>query len=145
MAEEPRRSQGEERNVEMELRIQFPDGLAAPSDKHEPGDQFERNQSVARRRLVNVQHQSRIKDLKLVNVERHLQEGSDADEYDEPSYLRRSQHAFGDRVAEREQQHQHRVESLGASLGELTQQVRVRRRHPPQTEIHVTIDLAQRA
>lgn len=129
----------------MQLRIHLPDGLATTGDEHEPGDQFERNQPVARRRLVDVQHQSGIEYLELIDVQGHLKENGNADEDHEPSDLRRRQNALGDGVAEREQQHEHRVQGLGVGLEQLGQQIGVRRRHAPQAEINVAINFAQHA
>lgn len=126
----------------MELHIHLPDSLAATSDEHEPGDQLERYQSVAWRRLVYVQHQSGIKFLRLINIQCHLTNGGNTDKNYKPSDLRRRKDTFGDRVAEREQQHEHSIQSLRARLEELAQQISVRYRCSSQTEIDVAVNLA---
>jgi len=129
----------------MEFCIHLSDSLVATCDEYKPSDQLERDQPVARRRFVQVQYQSWIKDLELIDVQKYLTEGSYADEYREPADLRRCENALGDRVAKRQQQHQHCIQRLATCLRELAEQIGVRYRCSSQTEIHIAIDLAERA
>lgn len=77
------------------------DSLAATRNEDEPSEQLERDQPVSRRRFIQIQHQAWIKHFKLIDVQEHLTEHDQADEYREPTDLRQRENALSDRIAKR--------------------------------------------